>query len=273
MKIFFIMCFILLLPALAMSADYKVLIFVADSSAVIEATILKSFEKIGEHSFKFTEVNIATGGTRPIAGGVKPVDEVKKGKLKFSEYDIIWFAWNGPGHDGDYFMDGVEEDLLKFVENGGIIYMSAFDDNYKDKKGNQIGTWMPIDKYPCLVMNTGDSDAEITPEGEKTSLFTKPNKITNKELNALVLDDNLDPQSNEYITLALRTDNKKPAIVQLNYGKGAYIHCCIDARSTFPAATPLIENMLYYIAGLSKKLAVDSAGKIPSLWGRIKTVF
>ncbi len=109
-------------------------------------------------------------------------------------------------------------------------------------------------------------------EEKKTSLFTKPNKITNKELNALTLDDNLDPQSDEYITLATRTDNKEPAIVQLNYGKGAYVHCCIDARSTFPAANSLIENMLNYVAGLGKKLAVDSAGKIPSLFGRIKTV-
>lgn len=272
MKTFYIICFILLLPALAMSDDYKVLIFIGDSSAVIEATTLKSFEKIGENTFNFTEVNIATGGTRPIAGGVKPVDEVKKGNLKFSDYNIIWFAWNGPGHDGDYFLDGVEEDLLKFVENGGIIYISAFDDNYRDKKGNQIGTWMPIEKYPCAVMNTGDSDVEITPEGEKTSLFSKPNKLTNKELNALTLDDNFDPQSNEYITLALRTDNKKPAIVQLNYGKGAYINCCIDARSTFPAANPLIENMLNYMASLSKKLAVDYKGKFPLLWGKIKTI-
>jgi len=262
--------FFLISNSFVFSAQKNVLVFVADSSALAESAVVESFAQIGDTKFNYKEFNIAVGGTRPIAGGKRPIDWVKDGKLKFTDYDIIWLAWNGPGHDGDYFMNDVEEDIIKFVENGGIVYMSAFDDNYKDKNGKQIGSWMPIDKFPCAVMNTADSDVEITPEGAKTTLFSVPNKITNTDLNALVLDDNLDPQSDAYVTLATRTDNKKPAIVQLKYGKGAYISFCIDARSTFPAATKMVENMLNYIATLGKGMSVDRVGKLSTTWASLK---
>lgn len=269
----FLLSFSLLFTIYSFSATKNVLIFVADSSAIAESSVVQSFTQIGDIKFNYKEFNIAVGGTRPIAGGKRPIEWVKDGKLKFTDYDIIWLAWNGPGHDGDYFMNDVEEDTLKFVENGGVVYMSAFDDNYKDQKGRQIGGWMPIDKYPCLVMNTGDSDVIITPAGEKTTLFTVPNKLTTADLNALTLDDNLDPQSPEYLVLAMRTDNKAPAIAQLKYGKGAYVHCCIDARSTFPAATKLIENMLNYIITLGKGLSVDKQAKLSTTWANIKTAY
>lgn len=255
----------------SMASEFNVAVFVSDSSSLAESAVVESFETIGGNTFKYTEFNTATGSTRPIAGGAKPVDLVKNGKLKFSDFNIIWFAWNGPGHDSDYFMAGVEEDILKLVENGGVVYSSAFDDNFRDQNGKQIGGWMPIDKFPCGIMDTGDTDAEITPEGEKTPLFTTPNKITNSDLSKLTLDDNLNPQSNEYLALAVRADNNKPAIAQLKYGKGTYIHCCIDARSTFPAATPLMENMLNYIATLGKSLAVDRSGKLSTVWADVKT--
>jgi len=267
-----ILCVVLLsFTNSSMASEFNVAVFVSDSSSLAESAVVESFETIGDNTFKYTEFNIATGGTRPIAGGAKPVDLVKDGKLNFSDFNIIWFAWNGPGHDSNYFMTGVEEDILKLVENGGVVYMSAFDNNYTDQNGKPIGGWIPIDKFPCGIMDTGDTNAEITPEGENTILFTTPNKITNNDLATLTLDDNLDPQSDEYEIFAIRTDNNKPAIMQLKYGKGAYVGCCIDARSTFPAATPLMENMLNYIAGLGKPLAVDRSGKLSTVWADIKT--
>jgi hypothetical protein len=217
------------------------------------------------------EINIATGGTRPIAGGVIPAEEAEHGDLNWSDFQIIWFAWNGPGHDGDYFMDGIEEELLGFVGNGGVIYMSAFDDNYRDPSGNQIGSWMPIDEFPCGVDNTGDSDAEVTPEGEKTILFSTPNELDDNYLSSLTLDDNLSPQVDEYVVLAVRTDNNQPAIAMLPFGAGAYVEACIDARSTFPVATDLVENMLNYLASLTAPEAVGSANRLQSVWGGIKS--
>lgn len=265
------LCFSILFAGnIAMGDEFNVLVVVADGSAPAEASVVKSFEQVEGNTFKFDEINIATGGTRPIAGGLIPEEEVKKGNLNWFNYQIIWFAWNGPGHDGDYFMEGTEEDLLKFVKDGGVIYMSAFDDNYRDQNGKQIGSWMPIDDFPCAVQNTGDADLEITPEGEKTTLFTTPNELGPKELSALILDDNLAPEADEYISLAIRSDNSQPGIVVLKYGNGAYVGCCIDARSTFPAATPLVENMLHYLAGLTVPEAVKPVGKLHTVWGSIK---
>jgi hypothetical protein len=263
----------LFIGKIAMADEYKVLIILGDSSGQAESTVIKSFDKIGENTFKFTELNIATGATRPIAGAVKAADEVKNGKLNFSDYKIIWFTWNTPGHDSEYFLEGVEANLLKFVEGGGVIFISAFDDNFKDKNGNQIGTWMPIDKYPCTVQNTADTDVEITPEGEKSLLLNVPNKLVNADLNAITMDDNFAPAAKEYIVLATRVDNKQPAIVQLNYGKGAYVGCCYDARTSFPAATKLVQNALNYLASLGKTpttTAVNPMTKISSVWGGLK---
>jgi len=264
---------ILFIGGIAEADNFKVLIVIADSSATAEASAVEAFTQVEGHTFEYEEINIATGGTRPIAGGLIPVDEVEDGNLNWFDYQILWFAWNAPGHDGNYFMEGTEEDLLKFVEDGGVIYISAFDDNFSDQNGAQIGGWMPIDDFPCGVDNTGDSDVEITAEGEATTLFSVPNALDEGDLNALILDDNFAPASNEYISLANRTDNNKPAIMLLPYGKGAYVGLCIDARSTFPAANPVLENMLYYIANLTVPEAVEPVGKLQSLWGSIKSSY
>jgi len=261
---------ILLVGQMAIANEFNVLVVVADSSSLAESAVVESFGQVENNTFNYTEINIATGGTRPIAGGLIPEEEVKAGDLNWFDYQIIWFTWNGPGHDGDYFMEGTEEDLLKFVEDGGVIYMSAFDDNYTDPTGKQIGIWMPLDEFPCRVENTGDSAVEITPEGEKTTLFSVPNALDDNYLGSLTLDDNLAPAADEYVFLATRTDNGQPAIVMLPYGKGAYVNCCYDARSTFPAATKLVENLLHYIAGLTVPEAVAPAEKLHTVWGGIK---
>jgi len=264
---------ILFICGIAEADHFKVLIVISDSSATAEATALEAFTAVGGHTFEYEQLNIATGGTRPIAGGVIPAEEVDDGNLNWFDYQILWFAWNAPGHDGDYFLAGTEEDLLTFVENGGVIYVSAFDDNFSDQNGKQIGGWMPIEDFPCLVDNTADSATQITEEGKATTLFSIPNELNESDLDALVLDDNFAPASNEYVALANRTDNGKPAIMMLPYGKGAYVGLCIDARSTFPAANPVLENMLYYIANLTVPEAVEPVGKLQGLWGGIKSSY
>lgn len=252
--------------AVAMAGQYSVMIMVSDSSGQAEADVIKSNAKIGSDSFNFTQINTATGGTRPIAGSVKLGDEIASGKVKLSAFDMIWLTWNGPGHDGDYFMAGAEAALLKFVEDGGIIYMSAFDDNYKDAKGNMIGGWMPIDKYPATISNTGDSELTLTPAGEATGIFKGVN------LSGLVLDDNFNTKDPAYTVLATRNDNSQIAAFLLKYGKGAYLGVCTDARSTFPAATPMVTNALGYMASLRALSAasVEHIGKLATTWARIK---
>jgi len=259
---------ILLVGMNATATELDVLILVADSSAQIEADAVMSYGKIGADTFNYTQVNIATGGTRPIDGSVILADEVNAGNLDFSDYNIIWLPWNGPGHDGDYFMEGVEDNILSFVEQGGVVYMAAFDDNFTDANGSQIGGWMPIDKYPATVSNTADSELTLTAEGEATGIFD------GVDLSGLVLDDNFANTDPAYIILAVRDDNGEPAAIQLNYGAGAYLGVCTDARSTFPAAEPMVGNILAYAASIvSAVTPVEPVDKLPATWGDMKSEY
>jgi hypothetical protein len=260
----------LLWNASVWARDFKVLILNgATDGKNNEASRLKAFGQVEGNTFTFDEIDINwQGNTHPIAGSIVIGEAVENGEVDFMQYDIIWFTWNGPGHDGDYFMEGSEEAMLEFVKEGGGIWISAFDDNYRDQNGNQIGGWMPIDEFPATISNTGDSPAKITPEGEASGLFDKPNKI---DLDPYTLDDNYASLGNEYIILAERTDNSQPAAFRLPYGKGSYVGVCIDARSTFPAAEPLLENGLAYFARLKVGISVEPADKLAATWGEIKS--
>ncbi len=234
-----------------------------------EASRLKAFANVEGDTFTFDEIGINwQGNTHPVPDSVVIGDEVEAGNVDFMQYDIIWFTWNGPGHDSDYFMEGSEEAILEFVEVGGGVWVSAFDDNYVDQNGKQIGGWMPIDEFPATISNTGDSSATITAEGDASGLFDTPNKT---DLDAMTLDDNYASLGDEYIILAVRDDNNQPAAFRLPYGKGSYVGVCIDARSTFPAAEPLLENGLAYFARLKVGMSVELADKLPATWGKIKS--
>ena len=87
----------------------------------------------------------------------------------------------------------------------------------------------------------------------------------------MILDDNYASLGDGYIILAERDDNGQPAAFRLPYGKGSYVGFCIDARSTFPAAEPLLENALAYFASLKVGMAVQPADKLAATWGKIKS--
>lgn len=199
-------------------------------------------------------------------------DGISAAKIDFSKYALVYFAWNAPGHDGEYFMKGAETAFRKWVENGGIVIMDAFDDNFKDDQGNQVGLWFPIDKYPAKIVNTADSDVEVTDAGKKLGIFDTPNKV---DLNALVLDDNFaDIKAPECEILGNRKDGNGVFAFQLKYGKGYYIYTCIDVRDTprLTAAKPLIENLLTYALKLIVMGAssVDSHKALATAWGILK---
>lgn len=263
--------FIFALTSLTWAASYDVLILNGATDGVgNEASFLETLTSVGGDTFSFTSVGVNfPGNTHPVEGSVELGAEIAAGNIKLANYDMIWFTWNGPGHDGDYFMETAEAAMLDFVEKGGIVFMTAFDDNFTDANGNQIGGWMPIDMYPATVSNTGDSELTVTPEGEATGIFE------GVDLSGLVLDDNLANTDTAYTILATRDDNSEPAAAQLDYGAGAYLEVCIDARSTFPAAEPLVQNVLAYMASLRLGAAtlVKPVGKLPATWGDMKSEY
>ena len=254
----------------AFCAQYNVLVIVGDSHVDAEAQYLQTLNNVEGISFSYEVVHINSDlGNRGTKDAVNFGKEIEKGNIKLSDYQIIWFTWNGPGHDGGYFMEGAEDAVKEFVKNGGVVWMGAFDNNFNDPDGNQVGGWFPIDEHPVTIMDTGDAPVKITSDGDSSGLFSKPNKV---DMNAITLDDNFANVDKDFVILATRTDNNQPAAFVLHYGKGAYVEVCYDTRDAgkLEAAKPLLENGLYYCATLVKSAAVDPGSKLPITWGEIK---
>ncbi len=244
----------------------RALILVGDTYVEPEAELVKAtIASVGYES------DIVKINSNPANRGW--ADATDPATIDFTKYALIYFTWNGPGHDGAYFMKGTEQAIRKLVENGGIVWMDAFDDNFKDENGNQVGLWFPIDKYPAKILNTADSSIEVTEEGKKTGIFAFPNNV---DLEALVLDDNFAEQSPEYAVLATRKDGNGVAAFQLQYGKGYYLGMCIDTRDAarLTAATPMIQNALMYIAKLLALSAspVNPQKSLSITWGEVKSI-
>ncbi len=242
----------------------RALIILGDTYVEPEAEFVKTAIASVGYDSDIVKINSNTGN-RGWA------DAIDARTIDFTKYAFVYFTWNGPGHDNAYFMKGTEDAFRKWVENGGIVWMDAFDDNFKDENGNQVGLWMPIDKYPAKVVNTADSDIEVTQAGKDTGLFTTPNAV---DLSALTLDDNFAELAPEYVVLANRTDGAGAAAIQLKYGKGYYIGMCIDTRDAarLAAAQPMIENALVYVSKLLllSAAAVNPSSGLPTTWGEIK---
>ncbi|MBM3213793.1 hypothetical protein FJZ36_02610 [Candidatus Poribacteria bacterium] len=242
-----------LLAPVALAGKYKVLVLNGDARNQ-EAAVVVATKSVAPHTFEFEEVKIEGGKF--------------DGNMRGAQ--IVWFPWNGPGHDGAYFMGGSEEKFKQWVNDGGVVWISAFDDAYTDPNGKQVGSWMPIDKHPIVVQNTADSDVDITADGNKSGLFAKPNKV---DMNAIVLDDNFASLDKSWVILATRKDNSQPAACYLPWGKGVYVEACIDTRDAgkMAPATPLIANGLLFLANwLESSLAVSPAGKAATTWGTLR---
>lgn len=251
------------------SADhFEVLLINGDSKGENnEAPVVKDKTDLDGHTFAFTEINIGPGSNRP-PSGAEEIEDLIGDDIILSDFQLIYFAWNGPGHDGSYFMGDVEDDFLDWVKGGGIVYMSAMDDNF----ASSPGTWMPLDDFPVIVQDTSDAGVDkITEAGEQSIIFKKPNELDDGDIDSWTLDDNFQPENpDDWEIYATRSDNGAPIVCYLPYGDGGYLECCIDARSTFPAAETFVENALYFMADRSVPEAVKPSGKLSTIWGDLK---
>lgn len=230
---------------------FRVLVVVGDGRTT-EPAILQSLTTIEGHEFQYTTVNI---NPNPNNHG-DPNNAVRLSSIIHSEYDIIWFTWNGPAHDREYFVEDAEASIKEFVRRGGIVWASAMDDNIVPPDGVHThepswrGDWMPVDRHEIRVVNSSDVNVNITPEGQRTGLFTWPHKV---DVNALETDDHWVTNDSAYVHLARRGDNNDAVGVQLRWGDGYYVTFAIDTRDARRAslAKTLIENALCYLASLA----------------------
>lgn len=222
---------------------FDLLVIVGDSRSM-EPAILSEIRDLERNRFNFNVVKI-----NPNSINMGDPAAVKLSTIDLSRFDIIWFTWNAAAHDREYFIADAEKGVKDFVKKGGVVWMSAMDDNIIEGKGWR-GDWMPVDKHPIKVVNSSDVNVTATDEGKKTGLLSWPNKV---DLNAIVVDDHWVTSDRAYSVLAKRNDNGDPVAIQLRWGDGYYVGFAIDTRDAAKgtAAKPLIQNALCYLASLA----------------------
>jgi hypothetical protein len=225
------------------------------ATAEIKALVYE-YEQSGQWNFKLLEETVAKAGRQDMKYELT-MDAQKDLKLDNTrKYDMVLFGTHGIGGWSTYHMEGVEEDLIKYVEGGGFILVQTSDDNFYK------GDMFPVE---LRMRESGDHDFEVTPEGEKLGIFEKPNKITN-----VIEDDSYDEVEDPWVVLAISKDSDTPHTLLLDHGAGSYIVTSTRADGGEPQAItniPFIENIVNYFV---EALAVAPAGKLATSWGAIK---
>ena len=225
-------------------AVIKVLVVVGDSRT-LEHEVLQQFKVLEGNNFDFTIVYV-----NPNTENYGNPKAVKLSSVDLSQFDIVWFTWNAPGHDREYFIADADILIRNFVSRGGVVWASAIDDNIIEGRGWR-GTWMPVDSHPIKVINSNDSGILITAFGNNSGLLSQPNKVN---IDAIVTDDHWVTNDRTYQHFAVRRDNSDPVGIQLRWGNGYYVAFAIDTRdqARIQVARPLLENALNYVSKLVK---------------------
>ena len=245
---------------------FRVLIVVGDNLTG-EPAVLESLTTLEGLVFQYTTVKI---NDNPDNRG-DPKNAIKLSSINLSNFDVIWFTWNAPGHDGEYFVEDADDAIKDFVRKGGIVWASAMDNNIVPPDGVHNpepiwrGDWLPVDRHPITITNSEDSNVTITEDGQRTGMFTWPHKIN---VDGLVTDDHWVTNDGSYRKLAVREDNGDAVSIVLPWGEGYYVGFAIDTRDAHRTAVarPLIENVLCYLANL----AWQTSPRQP-LKGRLRT--
>lgn len=232
--------------------NFKILVVVGDSRTA-EPDILRSISDSRGYSFEYEIIKVNPNpdnfGDSNNAQRLSVVD--------LSEFDIVWFTWNAPAHDQEYFIEDADEDIVEFVRKGGIVWASAMDSNIIPPDGERIkepmwkGNWLPVNRHSIKIIESEDVNVDITRRGWKTGIFNWPNKI---DEDALVTDDHWVTDDWAYRILARRDDEDgDPVSFQLPWGDGYYVAFALDTRDETKAsiAKNFIENILCYLASLA----------------------
>ncbi len=246
-----ILCLIFCLGLLGLtvaSAEMKVLVY--------------EYEESGQWYFKLLEKNVTKAGGEDMKYELT-TDAQNDLKLdNTGKYDMVLFGTHAIGGWGSYHLEGVEDDLIKYVEGGGFILVQTSDDtHYK-------GDMFPVE---LKMRESGDHEFEVTQEGEKAGIFDKPNEITN-----VIEDDSYQAVDKPWVVLAISTDSGTPHTLLLNHGEGEYIvtssRADQDLEGQATTHLPFIENIVNYFVKRVKEVqtVTSPVGKLTTSWGIIK---
>ena len=87
---------------------FRVLVVVGDNSTG-DPAVLESLTKIEGLEFQFTTVHV---NDNPDNRG-DANNAIRLSSIVLSDYDIIWFTWNAPGHDGEYFLEDADRAIRR----------------------------------------------------------------------------------------------------------------------------------------------------------------
>lgn len=228
------------------SADMKVLFY--------------EYEKSPQHFFNVTKKEVPQAGGEQIK--YELTTDAQKGlKLdNLKKYDMVLFGTHAIGGWSTYHLEGVEEDLIKYVEGGGFILTQTNDDKFYK------GDMFPVE---LKMRESGDHDYEVTPEGEKLGIFDKPNKVGN-----LIEDDSYFDVEKPWVVLAKSKGTNTPHTLLLNHGIGEYVVTSTRADGNVGEAetnVPLVENVVnYFVKRIKEVRSVEPANKLATYWGAIK---
>jgi len=218
------------------------------------------FEQSEQWFFKLTEQTVPKASGENIK--YELTQDAEKGlKLaNLKKFDMVLFGTHGIGGWGVYHLEGVEEDLIKYVEGGGFIFVPTSDDNFY--KG---------DMFPeeLLMRESGDHEFEVTPEGVKIGIFDNPNKVKD-----VIEDDSYQDVKKPWTILANSKDSGTPHTLLLNHGVGEYLvtSCRGEAKNQAEPNIPFIENVInYFVKRIKEVRPVHPAEKLATHWGTIKS--
>jgi|GEM_PF-2512951 len=236
-----------LLGAAASSAEIKVLVYEFAQSGNWNFTLLEEkVTKAGGEDVKYELTNDAQEGLK--------LENTAK-------YNMVLFGTHAIGGWSTYHLEGVEEDLIKYVEGGGFILVQTSDDNFYK------GDMFPVE---LRMRESSDHEFEVTPEGTKLGIFDKPNEIAD-----VIEDDSYQEVEEPWVVLATSKDAGTPHTLLLSHGEGEYIVTCTRADEAGEAQAttnlPFIENIVnYFVERIKEQLAVAPAGKLATSWGAVK---
>jgi hypothetical protein len=223
-------------------AVIRVLVVVGDNRTN-EHVILAESTVLSGNNFAYDVVSV-----NPNPDNFGDPKAIKLSSIDLTLYDIIWFTWNAPGHDREYFIADADILIKNFVARGGVVWASAMDDNILEGRGWR-GTWMPTEVNPIRVVKSKDTGILITAFGNTSGLFSTPNRIN---VDSIATDHHWVTADKAYQRLAIRRDNNDAVGILLRWGAGYYISFAVDTKDAgrSEAARPLIQNALNYVANL-----------------------
>ena len=233
------------LSSLPAFAEKKVLVLAGNISQA-EFVVLEKFDQVGNEKITYEQSK-------------------DRALPNLNSADILWIG-QGEICEGAYFFTQPTEDkILAFAEAGGVVISIGQDSD--DGRPCEVG-WLPVEVTG--IERPGVDVFEITNAKEVGDLFTKPNKI---ELNGAHFDDAWTKPDKSIILLATIAGGQDVGVGLIRHGLGAYLLTSLENENAADVTinTLIMENIIHYAVNLIETQAVEAQGKLPIIWGQLKS--